>query len=340
MNRTFIYFLTIVLVWFSGSDFEVSAQIDEMKLDFSTAFTIRDTDLDGEPNQIDDNPSGPIWGLITNSDFNYDEFYLEFDLRDLETICSAKFNFSFSRSTPPVSPDQAIQLKIALYEGDGEPDISKFGIGEFFGSILISVLQGDNLSVDFTNIIKEFIGSEISHLGIRLYEPISINTQSEIPAQLNFLEGFLNVISVTELVDTMQPAGAVHGHAYEKTHSWYYKSHSSTLKKKIVVKIDGYVIDELSMARDGEGIGVSRAFLRINGREIILRDKKIDLLKMDGSYRIKEVFKGNKYEHFQVELYAADTVSEEDGGPNFGLVDSARLPVKYSWKVQKKKFSH
>ena len=67
---------------------------------------------------------------------------------------------------------------------DGTADISKFGTGDFFDSVLISNFQEDIFSVDVTNVVNNFIYSGISHLGIRLYEPISNTTSTGMPTQL------------------------------------------------------------------------------------------------------------------------------------------------------------
>lgn len=306
------------------------AQADDFNIKYSTAYTIRDDDLDGQADQIDEDQSGPIWGLITNSDFDYDEFFLEFDISSLEQIGSGKFYFFFSRSSPILSPGQTIDLKVALYEGDGNADISKFGIGDFFTSILISNFQEDIFNIDVTNVINDFINSGISHLGIRLFEPISNSTPTGRPAQLKFMIGYLNIIPAIELEDTMHPAGAVH--AYDNL-LWPPNN------KEVKVNIKGYVIDELSMARDEDGIGVLWAYLLVNGEKIILRDEKTNKLNPDGSFIIVVHLRAKKNAIYPIELFAADTVDEKDGGPNFGLVDSTfvRVPHDMSGKSKDKK---
>jgi hypothetical protein len=300
------------------------AQADDFNIKYDTAFTIRDDDggpdglPDGLPDVIDDDPPAGFWGLITNSNIQIDEFFLEFDISTLEQIGSAKFYFFFSRSTPTLSPGRTINLKVALYEGDGTSDIAKFGIGDFFTSVLISNLQEDVINIDVTNVINDFINSGISHLGIRLFEPISNTTTTGRPAQLKFIIGYLNIIPAIELKDTMHPAGSVH--AYPNL-LW------PPNKKNVMVNFEGYIIDEMSMDRDG--IGVSQAYLFVNGKKIILRDETMDLLNPDGSFSIVGKLRAKKGAIYPIELYAADTVAEEDGGPNSGLVDSTFVRVPH-----------
>ena len=130
--------------------------------------------------------------------------------------------------------------------------------------------------------------------------------------------------------DTMYPAGAVHAH---DNLLWPPNN------KKVQVEIEGYVIDELSMVRDGDGIGVSQAYLLVNGTKIILRDETTDLLDPDdGSFSIVEYLEARKNAIYPIKLFAADTVAEEDGGPNSGLVDSTfvRVPHDMSGKSKDK----
>jgi len=132
MKRLLVYLLVIGLGCFATYVTETTAQQDDLRIFATTSFTIRDDDLDGEPDDIDDDPNGQFWGLITNSDFQNDEFYLEFDISSLEQVESVKFYFHFPESIPLLPPGGAtIDLEIATYEGDGIADISKFGIGEF-----------------------------------------------------------------------------------------------------------------------------------------------------------------------------------------------------------------
>lgn len=128
--------------------------------------------------------------------------------------------------------------------------------------------------------------------------------------------------------DTMCPAGAVHAH---DNLLWPPNN------KKVQVEIEGYVIDELSMVRDGGGIGVSQAYLLVNGTKIILRDETTDLLDPDdGSFSIVEYLEARKNAIYPIELFAADTVAEEDGGPNFELVDSTFVRVPHDMSGESK----
>ena len=69
---------------------------------------------------------------------------------------------------------------------------------------------------------------------------------------------------------------------------------------------------------------------------IILRDKTTDLLKPDGSFSIVERLRAKKGAIYQVELYAADTVPEENMGPNLGLVDSTFVKVPHDMRGKSK----
>jgi hypothetical protein len=89
----------------------------------------------------------------------------------------------------------------------------------------------------------------------------------------------------------------------------------------VTVILDGYVVDELSIARDGSGIGVSSAYLMVDGNQIILRDEDTDLLGVDGSFSVTTEVEAVKGVVYNVELWAADTKPEEVGGPNGGSVD-------------------
>jgi choice-of-anchor C domain-containing protein len=130
--------------------------------------------------------------------------------------------------------------------------------------------------------------------------------------------------------DTMHPAGAVH--AYDNV-LWPPNN------KEVKVKIKGYVMDELSMARDEGGIGVKWVYLLVNGKKIILKDETINELKSDGSFYIVVHLKAKKNAIYPIKLFAADTVADEDGGPNDGLVDetSVRVPHDMSGKSKDKK---
>ena len=121
--------------------------------------------------------------------------------------------------------------------------------------------------------------------------------------------------------DTLAPAGDVHAH---DNLIWPANN------KMVEVALDGYVRDELSIARDGEGIGVSSAYLLIDGTEmIILRDDTTDLLDANGAFSIDIEVKAVKDTEYSIELYAADSNPEETGGANSGLVDSTYICVPH-----------
>lgn len=120
--------------------------------------------------------------------------------------------------------------------------------------------------------------------------------------------------------DIMPPTGAVHAH---DNMLWPPNN------KSVPVKIEGYVLDEMSMARDGEGIGVSNAYLIVNRKMIILRDDTTDLLNPDGSFSVVRNLKATKGAKYIIELWAADTTAIDDGGPNEDLVDSTFVRVPH-----------
>lgn len=119
-------------------------------------------------------------------------------------------------------------------------------------------------------------------------------------------------------MDTMSPTGAVHA----------YPNVIVPNKKLVTITLDGYVMDELSIARDGTGIGVSSAYLMVDGQRIILRDVSIDQLTVDGRYSVTIRVQAKKGAVYSVELYASDTNPAEDGEPNSGLVDSTFIRVQ------------
>jgi len=189
------------------------AQDSDFIIKYDAAFTVRDAESDGVPDDIDDDPSdGGFWGLISNSDYQNDEFFLEFDIRNLEPVTSAKFYFFFSKSVPYLndSPGNTIEFTLADYAADGIPKKDKFGSGTDFDDVSISNIRDIN-SIDVTDIINSYINLEVSYLGIRLHSPISsISTTDGRPAQLDFAVGYLNIISSDETeepVDILHPTG-------------------------------------------------------------------------------------------------------------------------------------
>ncbi len=118
--------------------------------------------------------------------------------------------------------------------------------------------------------------------------------------------------------DSMIPNGAVHAH---DNMIWPPNN------KMVSVTIDGYVKDELSIIRDGKGVGVSSAYLLVDGVKHILLDNTANALNKDGKFNIPVKVKAVKGAIYDIKLYAADTEKEENGGPNFGLVDSTYIVV-------------
>lgn len=123
---------------------------------------------------------------------------------------------------------------------------------------------------------------------------------------------------IPESADTMPPTGSVH--AYPNT-IW------PPNQQMVTITLEGYVVDEMSIVRDNGGIGVSNAYLMVDGTKITLRDVTMNSLSADGSFNVEIQIKAKKGAVYKVELYAADTRPEEAGGPNSGLVDSTFIVV-------------
>lgn len=110
--------------------------------------------------------------------------------------------------------------------------------------------------------------------------------------------------------DTLPPAGAVH--AFNNV-IWPANN------KMVQVNISGQVRDELSMMRDGVGVGISWAELRISGMTPIPLN-----IGNNGQFKMDFEFKAVKGAEYSVELWAADT----NDTPNSGIVDSTSIRVE------------
>jgi hypothetical protein len=117
--------------------------------------------------------------------------------------------------------------------------------------------------------------------------------------------------------DTLPPAGSIHAHnnlIWPPNNKW------------VPVELSGYVRDELSMARDKSGNGVSSAYILINGSDkIVLKDgSKTTVLDDKGFFKVVHEFKAVKDAMYKIELFAADTNPD---GPNEDLIDSTYVQV-------------
>ena len=143
--------------------------------------------------------------------------------------------------------------------------------------------------------------------------------------------GFFDDIQITGIAsqeekcefpkDTLPPAGAIHAHS---NLIWPPNN------KLVPVELSGYVRDELSMARDKSGNGISSAYILINGsQKIILKDASTNLLDAEGFFKVIYKFRAVKKAMYSIELYAADTNPD---GPNEDLIDSTyiRVPANMS----------
>lgn len=116
--------------------------------------------------------------------------------------------------------------------------------------------------------------------------------------------------------DTLPPAGAVHA---ARNMIWPPNN------KPVEIELSGYVRDELSIARDGGGTGVSSAYLLINGsQKIELKGTETNRLDDQGFFSLRVPFKAQRNAVYSIELFAADTAP---GEPNFDLVDSTCIVV-------------
>lgn len=120
--------------------------------------------------------------------------------------------------------------------------------------------------------------------------------------------------------DKWAPAGSVHAH---DNMIW------APNNKIVSVTLDGYVRDELSIAKNGNGHGVSEAYIMVNDD----RYELIDYLDADGYYSFDIEVQAVKGAHYDVQLFASDTNSE----PNSGMVDSTYIYVPENMGNGKKK---
>jgi hypothetical protein len=114
-------------------------------------------------------------------------------------------------------------------------------------------------------------------------------------------------------LDRIPPTGSVH--AYPNM-IWPPNN------KNVTVTLKGYVKDELSIARDGGGVGVSSAYLLVDGSTTIPI-----VLDTTGRFSVAIEMEARKEAVYRVELHATDTNPVGNGGPNSGLVDSTVILV-------------
>ena len=90
-------------------------------------------------------------------------------------------------------------------------------------------------------------------------------------------------------------------------------------------------MDEMCIAREGSGHGISSAYLLIDGTDkIILLDDTTDLLDADGNFSVEIEVKASRGAEYHIELYGTD---KNPDGPNSGLVDTTyiQVPAQYEW---------
>jgi hypothetical protein len=167
------------------------------------------------------------------------------------------------------------------------------------------ILQGRKYN---TVIIREF--DITSEAGSGFFDDIQITAVASQEEKCEFPK------------DTLPPAGAIHAHS---NLIWPPNN------KMVPVELSGYVRDELSMARDKSGNGISSAYILINGsQKIILKDGSTNLLDAEGFFKIVYKFRAVKKAMYSIELYAADT--NPDGPKEEDLIDSTyvRVPANMS----------
>jgi len=130
---------------------------------------------------------------------------------------------------------------------------------------------------------------------------------------------FESIAPATCPEDTLAPSGALH--AYPNL-IWPPNN------KMVNVNLSGYVMDEMSIAREGDEIGISSAYLLIDDTDqIILLDDTTDLLDANGHFSVDIEVKASKGAEYMIELYASDTKPDE---PNSGIVDKTFIRVPHN----------
>jgi hypothetical protein len=117
--------------------------------------------------------------------------------------------------------------------------------------------------------------------------------------------------------DTMAPTGAIHA----------YPNVVPATDSLVTIILDGYIVDEFSIARDAAGIGVSAAYLAVDGKQIVLRAKG-DTGAWNGKFRIPIKVLAKKGAVYKVILHGSDTWPAENGGPNSGIADATFIRVQ------------
>jgi hypothetical protein len=169
--------------------------------------------------------------------------------------------------------------------------------------------------VDFT-LFDAFVAVlPIAHVGLGAFHSEPYN--QSIPVDFDFFEVNGTTVKPPAVSDSRPPAGAVHAYpnVLAATGTW------------VTVVLDGYVADEVSIARYGGGCGVSAASLDIDGQKVVLRVSS-DTSPWDGRFRlpIKVLAKGGAV--YKIRLSASDKRPAEEGGPNSGIVDSTYIRIQ------------
>jgi hypothetical protein len=118
---------------------------------------------------------------------------------------------------------------------------------------------------------------------------------------------------IATYADTTPPTGSIQAHD-----NCLFPPNNTVVE----VTLSGCVCDELSIARDGGGTGISSAYLLVNGEETIPL-----VLDSDGLFSLTKEFEARKDTIYTIELYASDTNPIENGGPNSGLIDQTYIHV-------------
>lgn len=269
-------------------------------------------------------------GTGTGTDTGDPQPRIEFDLGGARDVSSVSITYLTGALRFGVVGPERVEISVSNDGGATySPTVTYSGFNRFFGTSgppYPHPDHGDNNNeiIAPTDTVP-LSAKGITHVRMDFFQgshPTRVNTSLWV--FLSEMTFFASTVGMPD--DTMAPTGAVHAH----DNIIWPPNH-----KLVTVNLEGYVVDELSMARDGGGIGVASAFLLVDGTKIILRDEATNLLGEDGSFSVRVDLPAVKGARYQIDLYATDTESGEAGGPNSGLVDSTFIRVPHDMSGDK-----
>ena len=280
-------------------------------------------DYRGNPRRFDD-PATPDTGLGTPPilDIGADEYIGTSDLRLTKTVNNntpdLDETITFTIVLSNDGPDSATNIKVTdllpaglgyvpphnTTQGTYDPGTGIWAVGD--------LANGASAQLDIIATVDE------EGAFLNLAQVVACDQADPDSAPNNYDEDDQALGVVTSLAaggyqDTMPPCGSIHA---------YDNMLRPPNKKMVDVTLSGYVRDELSIVRDVGGIGVSEAYLLVNGEMVIPLEPDVD-----GKFSVTQGFKAEKGSVYTIELYASDTNPVEDGGPNVGLVDQTYIRV-------------